>query len=47
VAEDRHVRIVDRAQQTIGRLLRFLGQRGVWAGDDDVEFREQVVVVIE
>ena len=47
VAEDVDVRVLDRAEQTVGHLLPVLAERGVDRDDHEVERGEAVVRQIE
>ena len=47
VAEDVHVRIGERGDHAAGHLLAVHAQLGVHAGDDDVELREEIGLLVE
>ena len=47
VADDVHERMADGAQEALGRLRAILLEGDVRRRHDDVELREQVVVVVE
>lgn len=47
MADHVHILVLDRPNDTVGRLGFVLGQRVVRAGDDEIELSQYFVLVIE